>query len=190
MQRGVEWTRFYIKDTVLCPEMKVKNKKGDAESPMMFISAPLIDTDNFIVGAVILRMDTGPLSKIMKSAKLGKTGETFLVNKEGIMLTESRFADELRKKGIIQQRTTLELRIINPHTGKLTNGAQRCLSGKDGYNAEGYINYDGSKVLGAWCWVPEYDCGLLAQIDIREGYGAAYSLKNLFFQRYCYWHSH
>src|SRR3989339_1527372 len=37
-----------------------ENKKGDAESPMMFISAPLIDTDNFIVGAVILRMDTVP----------------------------------------------------------------------------------------------------------------------------------
>ena len=93
------------------------------------------------------------------------------------MLTESRFADDLRKEGIIQQRTALELRIVNPHTGKLTNGAQKCLSGKDGYSAEGYINYDGSKVLGAWCWIPAYDCGLLAQIDIQEGYGAVYSLK-------------
>ena len=154
-----------------------EDKKDDAASPVMFISAPLMDTDNFIVGAVILRMDTVHLSTIMKSARLGKTGETFLVNREGIMLTESRFADELRKKGIIQHRTTLELKIINPHTGKLTNGAQKCLSGKDGYNTEGYINYDGNKVLGAWCWVPEYDCGLLAQIDIREGYGAAHSLK-------------
>src|SRR3972149_5172417 len=154
-----------------------ENKKGDTESPVMFISSPLMDSDNFIAGSVILRMDTAPLSEIMKSAKLGKTGETFLTNREGFMLTESRFADELRKKGIIQQRTALELRIVNPHTGKLTNGAQKCLSGKDGYNAEGYINYDGNKVLGAWCWVPEYDCGLLAQIDIREGYGAAHSLK-------------
>ena len=154
-----------------------ENKKGDAESPVMFISSPLMDSDNFIVGSVILRMDTAPLSEIMKSAKLGKTGETFLTNREGFMLTESRFADGLRKEGIIQHRTALELRIVNPHTGKLTDGAQKCLSGKDGYNAEGYINYDGNKVLGSWCWVPEYDCGLLAQIDIREGYGAAHSLK-------------
>ncbi|HHT9136889.1 MAG TPA: PAS domain S-box protein [Candidatus Wunengus sp. YC60] len=154
-----------------------ENKKADAESPMMFISSPLMDSDNFIVGAVILRVDTVPLSEIMKSAKLGKTGETFLTNREGFMLTESRFADELRKKGVIRQRTALDLKIVNPHTGKLTDGAQKCLSGKDGYNAEGYINYDGSKVLGAWCWIPAYDCGLLAQIDIHEGYGAAYSLK-------------
>ncbi|MCR4320864.1 MAG: PAS domain S-box protein, partial [Candidatus Brocadiaceae bacterium] len=154
-----------------------ENKKGDAESPVMFISSPLMDSDNFIVGSVLLRMDTAPLSEIMKSAKLGKTGETFLTNREGFMLTESRFADSLRKEGIIQQRTALELRIVNPHTGKLTDGAQKCLSGKDGYSAEGYINYDGSKVLGAWCWIPEYDCGLVAQIDIHEGYRAAYSLK-------------
>ncbi|MBI2471955.1 MAG: PAS domain S-box protein [Planctomycetes bacterium] len=154
-----------------------ENKNAEAESPLMFISSPLMDSDNFIVGAVILRVDTAPLSEIMKSTKLGKTGETFLTNREGFMLTESRFADELRKKGIIRQRTALDLKIVNPRTGKLTDGAQKCLSGKDGYNAEGYINYDGSKVLGAWCWIPEYDCGLLAQIDIHEGYGAAYSLK-------------
>jgi len=151
--------------------------KGSTAPPVMFISAPLVDTGNVTVGAVILRMDVIPLSEIMKSAKLGKTGETFLINREGIMLTESRFAAELAKKGLVRQRTALELRIVNPRTGKLTDGAQQCLSGKDGYNAEGYINYDGGKVLGAWCWVPEYDCGLLAQIDIHEGYGAAYSLK-------------
>ncbi len=152
-------------------------KRSDSENPLMFFSAPIIDSDNLTLGAVILRVDTAPLSEIMKSAKLGKTGETFLINREGFMLTESRFADEIKKTGAIQRIMALELRVVNPHTGKLTDGAQKCLGGKDGYNADGYINYDGKKVLGAWCWIPEYDCGLLAQIDIHEGYGAAYSLK-------------
>ncbi|HHT9129720.1 MAG TPA: PAS domain S-box protein [Candidatus Brocadiaceae bacterium] len=152
-------------------------KRSDSENPLMFFSAPIIDSDNLTLGAVILRVDTVSLGEIMKSAKLGKTGETFLINREGFMLTESRFADEIKKTGMVQRRTALELRILNPHTGKLTDGAQKCLGGKDGYNADGYINYDGKKVLGAWCWIPEYDCGLLAQIDIHEGYGAAYSLK-------------
>lgn len=154
-----------------------EDKNVHDEYPIMFISSPLLDFDNLTAGAVILRVDTAHLSEIMKSAKLGKTGETFLVNREGFMLTESRFAEELRNKGVIQQRTALELRIVNPLMGKLTDGAQKCLSGKDGYNAEGYVNYDGSKVLGAWCWIAEYNCGLLAQIDILEGYGAAYGLK-------------
>ncbi len=145
--------------------------------PIMFLSAPLTDTNETTIGAIILRVNTAPLSGIVKTAKLGRTGETFLINKEGFMLTESRFSDALRKGGIIKRNTALELRVVNPRTGKLTEGAQKCLSGKDGYDAEGYMNYDGSIVLGAWCWIPEYDCGLVAQIDIREGYGAAYSLK-------------
>lgn len=155
-----------------------KSKKSDSDGPMMHISAPLIDSDNRTIGAVVLKVNTLPLSEIMKSTKLGKTGETFLINREGFMLTESRFADEMRKAGLIQQRTALVLKVINPHTGKLTVGAQKCLSGKDGYDSDGYKNYDGRKVLGAWCWISEHDCGLLAQIAIQEGYGAAYSLKN------------
>lgn len=154
-----------------------KNKESNSGVPTIFISAPLVDSNNVTIGAVILRMDTASLSDIMRSAELGKTGETFLINREGYMLTESRFADELKKTDLIQRRTSLELRIANPHTGMLTDGAQKCLSCNDGYDAEGYINYDGKKVLGAWCWILEYDCGLLAQIDIHEGYGAAYNLK-------------
>ncbi|MEK7699987.1 MAG: cache domain-containing protein, partial [Planctomycetota bacterium] len=154
--------------------------KGDGlvvKTPTMFISAPISDVNNSTVGAVILRVDTAPLSEIVKSAKLGKTGETFLINREGYMLTESRFTLELRKSGMVRERTSLALRVAEPQSKRLTDGVRRCLGGKDGYNAEGYINYDNSKVLGAWCWIPAYDCGLLAQIDIREGYGAVYRLK-------------
>ncbi|KKO21087.1 MAG: PAS domain S-box protein [Candidatus Brocadia sp.] len=154
-----------------------KNKQSDGNVPVMFLSAPLLDSSNRITGAAVFTVDTLPLTEIMKSAKLGKTGETFLINREGCMLTESPFAGEIRKAGLVQQGTALALRVINPYTGKLTEGVQRCLSGNDGYDADGYKNYDGRKVLGAWRWIPEYDCGLLAQIDIREGYGAARSLK-------------
>lgn len=148
-----------------------------AKTPTMFISAPITDTNNSTIGAVILRVDTAPLSEIMKSANLGKTGETFLINRDGYMLTESRFNLELRKAGMVRERTSLALRVAEPHSRRLTNGVQRCLGGENGYNAEGYVNYDNRKVLGAWCWIPGYDCGLLAQIDIREGYGAVYNLK-------------
>ncbi|MCF6159423.1 MAG: PAS domain S-box protein [wastewater metagenome] len=151
--------------------------KGNAGIPIMFISAPLMNTDATVGGAVILRISTAPLSEIMKTAKLGRSGETFLMNREGYMLTESRFAGDLKEAGLIRERTALELRVVNPRTGKLTKGAQKCLNFEDGYDTEGYIDYDGKRVLGAWCWIPEYDCGLLAQIDIYEGYGAAYGLK-------------
>ena len=90
------------------------SKNNNADSPIMFISAPLVDSNDLRVGAVILKVDTVHLSEIMRSVKLGKTGETFLINREGYMLTESRFVDELKITGLIQQRTALELKVINP----------------------------------------------------------------------------
>ncbi|MBI5307964.1 MAG: HAMP domain-containing protein [Planctomycetes bacterium] len=148
-----------------------------AKTPAMFISAPTTDANNSTSGAIILRVDTAPLSEIMKSANLGKTGETFLINSDGYMLTESRFTLDLRKAGLVREKTPLALRVAEPQSRRLTDGVSRCLSGRDGYNAEGYVNYDNNKVLGAWRWIPEYNCGLLAQIDVREGYGAVYNLK-------------
>lgn len=158
-------------------QVEGESGKGDSGNPVMFIAAPVKDSGDGIVGAVVIETDSQPISKIMKSANLGRSGETFLINRECYMLTDSRFTDEIANMGLIQRRTAFELRVVNPHTGMLTDGAQKCLSGKDGYNAGGYINYDGRRVLGAWCWIPEYNCGLLAQIDIQEGYGAAYGLK-------------
>lgn len=40
-------------------------KKCDSEYPSMFFSAPVIDSDNLTLGAVILRVDTASLSEIM-----------------------------------------------------------------------------------------------------------------------------
>ncbi len=180
---GYDYCREALNGSIFISKMQYlvqdenEDKKGDSNGPVMYISAPLISSDSLTIGAIILKVDTVPLSEIMKSAKLGKTGETFLINREGFMLTESRFADEIREAGLVQQKTALELRVVDPRTRKLTDGAQKCLSGKEGYDADGYINYDGRKVLGAWCWIPDYDCGLLAQIAIQEGYGAVYSLK-------------
>lgn len=167
---------FISKIQHLVPRGK-KEKRDASAVPVIFFSAPLMDSNNRLIGAIALTVDASPLTEIMKSAKLGKTGETFLINREGFMLTESPFSGEIQKAGLVHQGTALALRVINPHTGKLTEGAQKCLSGNDGYDSDGYKNYDGRKVLGAWRWIPEHDCGLLAQIDIREGYGAARGLK-------------
>ena len=154
-----------------------EGKTNSGETPVLYISSPLLDAGNLIAGAVILKVDTAPLSEIMKSAKLGKSGETFLVNKTGYMLTESRFSEELKKRRLIFHATALELRVVNPHTGGFTDGVYKCLRGDDGHNAEGYVNYDGKKVLGAWKWLKEYNCGLLVQITLKEGYGAAHNLR-------------
>ena len=120
--------------------------------PTMFVATPLKDKDDAIIGVVTLRIHVGTLSNLMQSYKVGKTGETYLVSKDGVMLTESRFTKHLKKEGMIEKRSALELKLVDPETGELTTGVKQCVAGYDGSDAKGYNDYGGISVLGVWSW--------------------------------------
>jgi PAS domain S-box-containing protein len=147
--------------------------------PTMFVATPLMDEDNAIVGVVTLRIHVGILSNLMLSNKFGKTGETYLINPDGYMLTESRFTKHMKKIGKINTRSALELKLVDPATGELTTGVRQCVAGEDGSDAKGYNDYGGVSVLGVWRWLPEYNWGVVTEIDKAEVYGVAYNLNTL-----------
>ncbi|MCF6157186.1 MAG: HAMP domain-containing protein [wastewater metagenome] len=151
--------------------------KDELNKPVLFVSTPLKDEYERILGVVVLRIDASKLTDLMLSLKLGKTGEAYLVNQDGYMVTESRFSEYLKEMGFVKERCAFELRVISRETGKLTKGVQQCISGNNGFHAEGYENYRGVTVLGAWRWLPGFHFGVIAEIDRNEGYGAAYSLN-------------
>ena len=149
----------------------VENKYGRMETgvPTMVVASPITDR-NKIMGVACLRVDVEKISELMKSIKLGESGETYLVNKQGYMITESRFATDLRNEGLIEGGTTLEIKLVNPEAGKLTKSVSECLKGHTGSDGEGYLDYRGVKVIGFWQWIPELDWGVIAEIDYDEGY--------------------
>ena len=165
--------------SVIPSEIPLANEFGEKElgMPTMFVSTPLKDRDGVVIGVVALRIDVSALNELMLSLKLGKTGETYLVNKDGYMITESRFAVHMKEMGLVKKRCALELKLINRETGELTNGVKECVAGNNGFNAKGYKDYSGFMVLGVWRWLPEFNWGVIAEIDRDEGYGAAYNLK-------------
>lgn len=163
----------------------IENEEGELEkgTPTMFISAPIINkfaqsSPEGCLGVVALRIDVGRINKVMHNTQIGLTGETYLINRDGYMLTESRFADDLKENGAIRKRTTLEFKVTNPKTGELTKGVRECLKEGKGYETKGYTDYRGVNVLGFWRWIPEYEWGIVAEIDIEEGYKAAFKLRN------------
>jgi len=165
--------------SIIPSEIPLANEFGEKElgMPTMFVSTPLKDRDGVVIGVVTLRIDVSTLNELMLSLKLGKTGETYLVNKDGYMVTESRFAAHLKEMGLVKKRCALELKLISRETGELTNGVKACVSGNNGFNAKGYKDYSGITVLGVWRWLPEFNWGVMAEIDRDEGYGAAYNLN-------------
>ncbi len=156
----------------------VENKFGRMEIgvPTMVVATPITDR-NKIMGVACLRVDVEKISELMRSIKLGESGETYLVNKQGYMITESRFSTNLRNEGLIEDGTTLEIKLINPQTGKLTKSVTECLRGHTGSDGEGYLDYRGVKVMGFWQWVPELDWGVIAEIDYDEGYIEVHRLR-------------
>ena len=155
----------------------MENEFGKLETgiPTMVVSAPITD-QNRIMGVACFRVDVNKISELMRSLKLGESGETYLVNKQGYMITESRFVPYLKKEGLIKRRTTLEIKLINPETGKLVKSASECLKGYEGYDGDGYLDYRGVKVIGFWQWIAELDWGIIAEIDYKEGYKAVIKL--------------
>lgn len=170
--------RGYVSD-IIPSEIPLINELGEKEigMPTMFVSTPLRDRDGVALGVVTLRVDVNTLNELMLSLNLGKTGETYLVNKDGFMITESRFAAHLKEMGFVKKRCALEIKLINSETGELTNGVKQCVAGTNGFDAKGYKDYSGITVLGVWRWLPDLKWGVIAEIDRDEGYGAAYNLN-------------
>ena len=163
----------------------ILNEFGKVERnvPTLFVSAVIKDNDGAFAGIVVFRVDTMELNKLMQSMEIGESGETYLINSDGVLITESRFVIELKRKEMIKTRTALELKGISPKSGRLTKGVSECLSGSEGYDVTGYPDYRGIPVIGTWCWIPEYEWGVIVEIDLDEAFrksSAFWGIKQYF----------
>ncbi|MCF6158084.1 MAG: HAMP domain-containing protein [wastewater metagenome] len=165
---------------IISSDIPLENESGIGEvgMPALFVSEPIKDMVNRTIGTVTLLIGVSEINTMMQNIHIGTTGETYLINGYGYMLTESRFTENLRKQGRIEKRSALALKVVNPKTNVLTKGVRECLKGSGGFDTEGYPDYRGVNVLGFWHWMPDYGWGVIAEIDVDEGYGALYTLRN------------
>lgn len=170
---------FFISN-IISSDLPIESESGILETgvPTMLISVPVKDRSNAVVGTVALRIDIAEINTMMQNIHIGKTGETYLINGDGYMLTESRFVQDLKTQHRIAKRSALELKVANPQTNAETRAVSECLKGSEGFDAVGYPDYRGVNVLGFWRWMPDYGWGVIAEIDVDEGYGKLYGLRD------------
>lgn len=121
------------------------------------ISSPIPNGGVFVVRMETIELDNITLSEI----GLGETGEIYLINKYGYMITPSRFWPE--------ELTFLKHRVD-------TKNSRKCLSMNTtehiGHEPiEVFLDYRGKKVLGTHVPILEMEWCLLAEIDEREVLG-------------------
>lgn len=108
------------------------------------------------------------------------TAETYAFDESGMMLSNSRFAHQLRGVGLLpadpRVQTPRRLRICDPGGNllegyarpdecPLTRMARDATAGHDGADWRGYRDYRGVEVVGAWRWIDDLGFGVAAEID-------------------------
>jgi phosphoserine phosphatase RsbU/P len=143
----------------------------------ILVAAAVLDPRGTVGGALVLRLDPRlELSRILQRGRLGASGETYVFGRSGSILSESRFGTtpgevtELRDPGV---DLTAGSRAVAPRAGQpLTRMARAALAGRSGMDLDGYRDYRGTPVIGAWTWNERYGIGSATEVGLAQAYGA------------------
>lgn len=123
----------------------------------------------------LLAMGLNPyqeFTRIHYLGRLGQTGESYSINEQGYILSDSRFTDELYDQELLNkgENSILNLRVVVPDSKRndFTHMTKNLLKKKDGINLDGYIDYRGQKVVGAWSWISSLNLGMVTEVDQNE----------------------
>jgi len=180
----------------------LRNARGELRTgtPTMFVCVPVRD-DNFQVIAVLaLRIQPErEFTNILQLGRFGDSGETYAVNKAGVMVSNSRFDESLVLLGLLPDRddaaSIVNLQVRDPGGNMLTGfrpGVRRrelpltesvasVTSGATDVNLSGYRDYKGSPTVGAWSWLPGYQLGIITEVAHSEAYRPLTILRRTFF---------
>jgi serine/threonine protein kinase len=198
-------TRVLEGETVISPPFEsvtpIKTASGDflQGQPTMYVCAPVRNRNFQVVGALALQIrPEREFTRILQLGRFGSSGETYAFGRDGRIVSNSRFDDELILLGLLpdEANTTsiLKLQIRDP-LGDMTSGyrpevrrselpltkmAQSAVEGKKGVDVDGYRDYRGVLVVGAWTWLDDYDIGVTTEVDYSQAFEPLKILQTTF----------
>ena len=169
-----------------------------SDVPAMYFATPLKKADGQIVAILLQQVDPSKdFSKVLQFSRVGESGESYAFNDEGRLLSASRFDDNLRSIGLLkEEEMSLLLIEIRDPGGNMAEGfraktlrsdqplttmaksaiAMKGHGAKEGQqvnhlietNLQGYNDYRGVPVVGAWIWDDDFGFGITSEMDITE----------------------
>ncbi|HEY5232620.1 MAG TPA: serine/threonine protein kinase [Verrucomicrobiae bacterium] len=183
------------------PSFAGQPRRGDRT--LMQVAAPILNQTNNIVGALALIINPdNEFSKILSVQKVGNSGETYAFDQTGLMISHSRFDDQLKDLGLLERTnanstnvsSALNLRLHDPG-GDLTKGFRpnsatptnllmslvaSAVEGEETVQLEPSRDYRGVPVVGASLWLPQFGFGVATQMDADEAYRPLHILQGVF----------
>ena len=150
--------------TVMLPD---KHGRLSAGQPTMFAAAPVRLDEGKPSAALLLRIrPEDDFTRILNVARVGESGETYAIDSSGLMLSSSRFTEQIKQLGLIPNTedsdSILTLQVRDPGVDltqgeapvpgprPLTAMAQEATAGRNGINVDGYRGYRGVPKVSAW----------------------------------------
>jgi tRNA A-37 threonylcarbamoyl transferase component Bud32 len=170
----------------------------EVRRPVAWFLAPIREGNGPASAALAMGVEADrQLATVFSAARPGDTAEAYAFSDDGLMLTQSRFAEELVAAGILSDSVAagsaflIPVRDPGPNAAAgdtpavevaarpLTRAAALAVatrntsgSGGHGIIATPYRSYRGSEVIGVWRWLPAYDMGVIAEIAATEAFAA------------------
>ncbi|MCB1924293.1 MAG: EAL domain-containing protein [Gammaproteobacteria bacterium] len=151
------------------------------EKPTMFVITPIRSGAGAPIALLALRVNPAVTTfRILASGSTGENGESYLFDRSGLMISESRFTESMWQTGRLRNGTPSfgNLTLTVPGTNTLTRMAASATLGESGVDVEGYPGYRGIRVVGAWRWLADYGLGIAVEADNDEVYRGLQLLRN------------
>lgn len=173
------------------------NSKSKANKQLtMFTGAPIKNDKGEVIAIFTLRIDPfETFTLLAQQGRIGESGETYLIDENGFLLTQSRFLEQLRKIDLVSEHELgiLNVRITDPGVNLLENkeakirdtkrpltlAAMSVLGKRDSLSVVSYNDYRGVPVLGAWTWDETLKVGIITEIDESEALYTFYLTRRI-----------
>ncbi|GAA5217413.1 response regulator [Corallincola platygyrae] len=160
--------------------------RSDKNPPTMFFASP-VTKQGEVIAILTKRINPeGKFSQVLSAGFTGKSGETYAIDKQGLLLSRLRFTQQVRDLGLIEagKDPVLNLRIADPGTElsksqadfseqanwPLTKMAKELTKFINGTDLNGYRDYRGVMVVGSWQWDHKLSLGLVTEVDVAESF--------------------
>lgn len=184
------------------PATSSARPRGEPRPPrdftIMQVAAPIKDHEGQTRGALALIINPdAEFTRILSVASSGASGETLAFDGEGVLISKSRFEEELKRLKLLPDEpnagSALTLSLRDPG-GDLTQGyladtnvthplmqmVAQAVEGGAGVELAPFRDYRGVPVVGAWRWLPRYGFGVGTKIDAREAFQPLHAVRRVF----------
>lgn len=128
----------------------------------VYFAAPVLEEGTVravLTGRVHPDEELGPL---LGHQPPGRTGETYAVDPRGYLVTSSRFEPGVQRPARVSR--------VLADADKWRHPFEPAVPTRSGVDVDGYHDYRGVRVVGAWRWIDELGAGVVTEMDASEAY--------------------